>query len=75
MRLRHQLGLRTRFGRGRLGPLLDQVVRQLEDLEEAGESIELNRLDPDEEAEILAGEEQERRDKALPYGRARADYS
>jgi hypothetical protein len=61
VRLRHQLGLRTKFGRGRLGPLMDQVVRQLEDLEEAGESIEFNRLDPDEEAEILATEEQERR--------------
>src|SRR5579875_3036904 len=62
VRLRHQLGLRTRFGRGRLGPLIDQVVRQLEDLEEAGESIEFNRFDPDEEAEILAAEEQERRE-------------
>ncbi len=57
VRLRHQLGIRARFGRGRLGPLMEQVVRQLEDLEEAGESIELNRLDPDEEAEILAAEE------------------
>lgn len=54
VRLRHQLGLRTKFGRGRLGPLMDQVVRQLKGLEEAGESIELNRLDPDEEAEIMA---------------------
>jgi hypothetical protein len=27
VRLRHQLGLRTKFGRGRLGPLMDQVVR------------------------------------------------
>jgi hypothetical protein len=62
VRLRHQLGLRTKFGRGRLGPLLDQVVRQLEDLEEAGESIEFNRLDPDEEAEILAADEQARRE-------------
>ena len=62
VRLRHQLGLPTRFGRGRLGPLMDQVVRQLEDLEEAGESIEFNRLNPDEEAEILAAKEQERRD-------------
>ena len=61
VRLRHQLGLRTKFGRGRLGPLMDQVVRQLEDLEEAGESIEFARLDPDEEAEILAADEQERR--------------
>jgi hypothetical protein len=61
LRLRHQLGLRTKFGRGRLGPLMDQVVRQLEDLEEAGESIEFARLDPDEEAEILAVEREERR--------------
>lgn len=60
VRLRHQLGLRTKFGRGRLGPLLDQVVRQLEDLEEAGESIEFNRLDADEESEILAASEAER---------------
>ena len=62
VRLRHQLGLRTKFGRGRLGPLMDQVVRQLEELEEAGESIEFNRLDADEEAEILAAEEQEHRE-------------
>jgi hypothetical protein len=40
---------------------MDQVVRQLEDLEEAGESIEFARLEPDEEAEILATEEQDRR--------------
>jgi hypothetical protein len=61
VRLRHQLGLRTKFGRGRLGPLMDQVVRQLEDLEEAGESIEFARLDPDEEAVILAADEDDRR--------------
>ncbi len=61
VRLRHQLGLRTKFGRGRLGPLLDQVVRQLEDREVAGESIEFERLDPDEEARLLAEEEAERR--------------
>lgn len=61
VRLRHQLGLRTKFGQGRLGPLMDQVVRQLEDLEEAGESIEFAHLDPDEEAEILAAKEAERR--------------
>ena len=61
VRLRHQLSLRTKFGRGRLGPLMGQVVRQLEDLEEAGGSIEFARLDPDEEAEILAAEEEERR--------------
>ena len=61
VRLRHQLGLRTKFGRGRLGPLMDQVVRQLEDLEEAGESIEFDRLDADQEAEILATEEAQRR--------------
>lgn len=39
VRLRHQLRIRTKFGRSRLGPLMQQVVRQLEDLEEAGESI------------------------------------
>jgi len=61
VRLRHQLGLRTKFGRGRLGPLLEQVVRQLEDLEEAGQSIEFERLDPDEEARLLAEEEEDRR--------------
>lgn len=49
VRLRHQLGIRAKFGRGRLGPLMHQVVRQLEDLEEAGESIEFERLDPDED--------------------------
>lgn len=62
VRLRHQLGIRAKFGRGRLGPLMHQVIRQLEDLEEASESIEFNRLDPDEEAEILAAEDQERRE-------------
>jgi hypothetical protein len=61
LRLRHQFGLKTKFGRGRLGPLMDQVVRQLEDLEEAGESVEFAPLDPNEEAEILAAEEAERR--------------
>lgn len=61
VRLRHQLGLRTKFGRRYLGPLIMQVVRQLEDLEEAGESLEFERLDPDEEALILAAEEEERR--------------
>lgn len=35
-------------------------MRQLEDMEEAGESIEFNRLDPDEEEAILAEEEAER---------------
>ncbi len=62
VRLRHHLGLHPKFGRGQLGPLMEQVVRQLEDLEEAGESIEFNRLDPDEEVEILAAEEQARRE-------------
>jgi len=57
VRLRPQLGLRTKFGRRHLGPLVMQVVRQLEDLKEAGESIEFERLDPDEEAAILAAEE------------------
>lgn len=61
IRLRHQLGIRTKFGRGRLGPLMQQVVRQLEDLEEAGESIEFEPLDPDEAAQLLAEEEEERR--------------
>lgn len=61
VRLRHQLGIRTRFGRSRLGPLMQQVVRQLEDLEEAGESIEFEPLDPDEAARLLAEEEEERR--------------
>jgi len=61
VRLRHQLGIRTKFGRSRLGPLMQQVVRQLEDLEEAGESIEFEPLDPDEAARLLAEEEEERR--------------
>jgi hypothetical protein len=61
VRLRHQLGLRSEFGRGRLSWLETEVVRQLEDLEEAGESIEFEPLDPDEEAAILAAEEEERR--------------
>ncbi len=58
VRLRHQLGLRTKFGRDRLGPLMEQVVRQPEDLEDAGEPIELSRLDPNQEAEILVAEEE-----------------
>ncbi|MGC8513155.1 MAG: hypothetical protein ACP5P1_08990 [Acidimicrobiales bacterium] len=62
MRLRHQLGLRTKFGRDRLGALMEQVVRQLENLEEAGEPIELNRLGPSQEAEILVAEEEARRE-------------
>jgi hypothetical protein len=61
VRLRHQLGLRSKFGRGRLSWLEMEVVRQLEDLEEAGESIEFEPLDPDEEAAILDAGEEERR--------------
>ncbi|MHB1534197.1 MAG: hypothetical protein ACYC1D_06215 [Acidimicrobiales bacterium] len=61
VRLRHQLGLRSKFGRGRLSWPEMEVVRQLEDLEEAGESIEFEPLEPDEEAAILAAEEDERR--------------
>ncbi|MGC8513975.1 MAG: hypothetical protein ACP5P1_13235 [Acidimicrobiales bacterium] len=38
-----------------------EVARQLENLEEAGESIEFEPLDPDEEAAILATEEEEER--------------
>ena len=49
VRLRHQLGLRSRFGRGRLSWLEMQIVRALEDMEEAGESIDFEPLDPDEE--------------------------
>lgn len=62
VRLRHQLGLRTRFGRGRLGPVMTQVVQSLEDIEEAGDPIVFERLDPSEQAELLAAEEQGRRE-------------
>jgi hypothetical protein len=54
VRLRHQLGLRSKFGRGRLSWLEMEVVRQLEKLEEAGELIEFGPLDPDEQAWLLA---------------------
>jgi hypothetical protein len=38
-----------------------EVVSALEDMEDAGESIEFGPLDPDEEAMIVAAEEEERR--------------
>lgn len=59
VRLRHQLSIRTKFGRGRLDPITAQVVRQLEDMEERGESIECGPPDPDDWAEIVAEQERQ----------------
>ena len=67
VRLRHQLGIRARFGRVRLGPVMDQVVRTLEDMEEDGEPVEFGPLDPSEAAAVLAAEEQQRRDALHAY--------
>ena len=62
VRLRHQLGIRAKFGRGRLNPIMAQVVRQLEDLEEEqGEPLVFGPPDPDDWAELMAEEERERR--------------
>lgn len=67
VRLRHQLGLRTKFGRRRLGYLELQVVRQLEALEEAGVEIDWEHPDPEELAAIIAEEERERRQIEFEY--------
>jgi hypothetical protein len=70
LRLRHQLGLRTKFGRRRLKPLELQVVRALEDLEDAGETIDCEHPDPDELQAMIAEEERERRRPRMTSCRA-----
>ncbi len=62
VRLRHELGVRTFFGRGRLGLIEGQLVRSLTELDRAGQPIEWDSLDPGEFAEILAAEDEARRD-------------
>jgi hypothetical protein len=74
VRLRHQLGLRTVFGRRRLGPVQSRLVRAMEEAEEAGQSIVIGPPDPDEYAELLAREEAVRREVEDDY-RASRDRS
>lgn len=55
VRLRHQLGMRARFGRGPLNGIMAQVVRQLEDLEdEQGAPLVFGPPVPDHWAGIVA---------------------
>ncbi len=49
------------------GPVMDQVVRTLEDMEEAGDPVEFDPLDPSEAAAVLAVEKQERREALDAY--------
>ncbi|HLY83709.1 MAG TPA: hypothetical protein VKQ71_12020 [Acidimicrobiales bacterium] len=61
VRLRHQLGMRAKFGRGPLRGIMAQVVRQLEDIEEEqGEPLVFGPPDPDDWAGLMAEEERER---------------
>ncbi len=62
VRLQHQLGVRTFFGRGRLTAIEQQIVRSLTAIDRAGQPIEWSTPDPDEYAELLASEDRARQE-------------
>jgi hypothetical protein len=67
VRLRHELGVRALFGRRRLGPIQEQIVRSMTETDRSGQTIEWGEPDPVEFAELLADEEQARREAEEGY--------
>jgi hypothetical protein len=67
VRLRHQLGLRTKFGRRGLTPLEARLVRCMEAAEDAGQPVDFGEPDPDDLERLLGWERQNQKaaDEAL----------